>query len=221
MSGRGRTGLPGGLMRKLRRESRGDPAMLAQLAAEATARRWLVSLGVPAWRNPAPPSEGGRYSLILACGKRIAVSPAGARIWSFDSMAAARCSVLLVMDPGPDGSDRTPAGWLRLRDVLASGDPEEAADLVHLALRPAGSLASQLPRSRRSRLAFLLGSLRLLLLGEPAAPPPEADQELPTSDPCPEHDRAAESPIRETDPCKDRNPRPRIASAFLDRGSGA
>ena len=153
--------------------------MLAQLVAEATARRWLVSLGVPAWRNPAPPTEGGRYSLILRSGLRIAVSPLRACRWSFDAMAAAKCSFLIVVDLDEEGRGGVPAGYLELADLMAQADPDREVDAAGMRLRPAGGIRNALPAERRPRLSFVLGTLRLLLLGEPEAPPPEKRSRFP------------------------------------------
>jgi hypothetical protein len=162
-----------GLLRTLERESRGDPEVRDRLVSEAVARRWLGSTGVPAWRNPDAPGASGRYSLILADGRRIAVSPLGKCCWSFDGMAAAKCCLLVVVDLQEERAGGCPEGFLHLSDLLAWADPERMVDFGKTGLRPAGDIGTVLHPARRPRLANLLGTLRLLIAGEPEAPAPQ------------------------------------------------
>jgi hypothetical protein len=152
------------LVRRLRREARGDPSAFRQLEAEAVARRWLIRCGVPCWRSADPPGKDGRYSLLFADGSRALVGLTDC-VRDFDAMARARCSWLVLVDL-PRPASGSAAGFVHLLDPGFTGSTRLPDDLPPL-----------LGRCRRVRLSLLLGSVRLLLLGEPV--PPDPEPELP------------------------------------------
>jgi len=160
------------LRRVLERESKGEPERLRVLIAESAARRWLAARGVPAWRNPLAPGSRGRYGLITLGGTRLLTAPLPGTAASFDEMAEARCSFLLVVELDDGLRSGAPAGYARLADLRALGDPERRAPADSLILRPARDLPGELGIPRHFRLSFVAGTLRLLLLGDPSPPPP-------------------------------------------------
>jgi len=134
---------------------------------EASARRWLLALGIPCWFSSLPPGRPGRYGLVTGDGRRIAVGCWPASGWCFDGMAQAKCDFLLGIDP-----DGEPAGWMTWWDARCLSDPEEELRFDHTGWRDPDDLPGMLVRPRHAGAAWLAGSLKLLLLGELPVPPP-------------------------------------------------
>lgn len=139
-------------------------------------RNWLRSLGIPSWTWPGPPDAEGAYDLLLPSGRRALV-----RSWpdagtGYEDMASAGCEYLIAVSPDPDGR-MIPRALLTLACPGLRENPLRKPSLESLDCMLPGEIAALEGRPRSHRLAFLLGSLALLLAGDPAAPPPS----LPSS----------------------------------------
>jgi len=159
------------LIRVLKRESRGSEGLLDSLASEAVARRWFISNGVPCWRTNQSPSAAPRYGLLFRSGRRAVVS-SGCRTFSFDEMAAARCQYLVRVRMDSDYTG-TAAGYFNLRDMRMPGNILWKPDLQRLEPRTMDNFPELARRPRHFRISYILGSLRLLLAGEPSVPDAE------------------------------------------------
>ena len=148
------------LIRKLRREAQGIDRSFRQLTAESIARRWLLARGIPCWRSPLPPGIEARYSLIFRDGSRAMVDALQERERDFDALAKAKCAWLILVGFS-DGMTGKPEGFVHIGDEFFRDGMRKPAELPAL-LHP--------PRFLRPSL--LLGSIRLLLLGEWKAPDP-------------------------------------------------
>ncbi|MFO8182643.1 MAG: hypothetical protein R6U39_00580 [Candidatus Aegiribacteria sp.] len=163
-----------GLLKKLSREARLShrPEFLDTLLAESIARRWLLRRGLPCWRTSQPPGRPDRYGLLFPSGRRAMVSPSGGNGYSFNDMARAKCEYLLkvVMEDDLRGDVE---GFFTLFDIRKPGDIGWTPDLDLLETRPMEGFPEMARRPAHFRPAFLLGSLKLLVMGELKAPPPE------------------------------------------------
>lgn len=163
-----------GLLRKLRREVRLShrPESLDTLTAESIARRWFLRRGLPCWRTSQPLSRVDRYGLLFPSGRRAMVSPAGGNGYSFNDMARAKCEYLLKVEMEGERRGHV-AGFFTLFDIRKPGDMYWTPDLDLLETRPMGGFPELARRPARFRPACLLGSLKLLVMGELKVPPPE------------------------------------------------
>lgn len=151
--------------RRIRREAVGHEGHVqALLTSEAWLRRWLIRRGVPCWTHPELPGYPGRYGLLLWNGSRILVEPGFTR-HSRDRALEARCGIIAWVEARLEDGEVRFQGWCPL-SLLPGGTggpeglpPERLPDHAGVPLR-------FLP-------AYIAGSLRLLLAGEPA--PPAAD----------------------------------------------
>lgn len=139
--------------------------------AAGDVRDWLRSLGIPSWTWPGPLGAEGAYDLLLPSGRRALVRPwpdAGA---GFEDMASAGCEYLVAVSPGPEGR-MVPRALLTLACPGLRTKPLRRPPLDSLDCLPPEEIAVLEGRPRSLRISFLLGSLALLLAGDPAAPPP-------------------------------------------------
>jgi hypothetical protein len=138
-------------------------------AAEAAARKALISRGVPCWGSEARPGEHGRFGLVFRGGRRALVLPVRTGRVSLDLMAAARCDYLILACHGEDGWRI--AGFVYWFEAGGRGltDPRSCSGLRP---RPLDTLPESPLRVLPCRLAMLLGSLRLLMAGDPSVPSP-------------------------------------------------
>gem|GEM_PF-4695862 len=138
-------------------------------AAEAAARKALISRGVPCWGSEKMPGEQGRFGVVFRGGRRALVLPVRTGKASRDLMAAARCDYLILAGHGEDGWRVTgfvywfEAGGRGLTDLRSCSE---------LRPRPLDTLPEAQLRALHFRLARLIGSLRLLIAGDPAVPRP-------------------------------------------------
>lgn len=161
-----------GTVRTLKREASGCPETFLQLARESVARRWLRSFGIPSFRNPATPSSGtaGRYSIMLTDGSRFMVVPASEAGIDLDRVASARCFGVLGVDYDPADAWGTVTSFLPLARIASgTGSCSMSAGEND---SPAAFLES-LNRPGRYLIQSLIFSIRLLIVGEPEAPPPK------------------------------------------------
>ncbi len=166
--------IPPRLVKKLTRETRGSeaPDFLEVLLAEAAARRWFLSNGVPCWRTPQHPSDKGRYSLLFSSGRRAIVVPSGRRRVSFDIMADARCNYLLTVEMQNTSSGYV-SGFFYLFDIRKPGNIEWRPDLEVLETRSMDDFPELSDKPDNFKLRYFLQSLRLLILGERKVPLPQ------------------------------------------------
>lgn len=166
---------------------------------ESAARAWLLRRGVPCWTCPAGPGTRGRYGLLLHGGRRVLVGPWPIPGFSLEEMIQARCDFLLAVSG--EGGDARPAGFVTLADIAGTSQPWTRPDLSASGSRPPEDLPAMVGRPSRPGPAFLAGSLRLLLLGEPPPPPPgdwsglEPLQPVPAATQSPGQDAAISSDI--------------------------
>lgn len=145
---------------RINRET-GDPGAREALISEAWLRKWLALRGVPCWVAPSLPGAFHRYSLVIGDGTRILVVP---RITpgTMDDAAGACCFVTAVVNCIPGTGEGVFMGWLTLA-ALQRPDAEEH-------LNPSDDLPGFLGVPRRYIVAYIEGSIRLLLAGEPKPP---------------------------------------------------
>ncbi len=167
--------IPRKLIRKLRREAdrSGAPDCFDELFAEAVARRWFLRMRTPCWRTDEKPDTDRRYSLLFRNGRKAIVLPSNHRGISFDRMAKAECDYLIIVELYDSHSgtvngflysfDIRRAGRLNYRYEIADPEPGGMEHFPELRNRP-----------DKFRLAYFLGSLRLLLQGNLRTPPPLA-----------------------------------------------
>jgi hypothetical protein len=138
-------------------------------AAEAAARRALSALGIPCWGSEEGPGNPGRFGVVFRGGRRALVMPVGTGEVSLDLMAAARCDYLILAEPGDRHWRIT--GYLYWFEAKGRGltDLRRCSELRP---RPLDTLPEAPLRALHFRLARLIGSLRLLIAGDPAVPRP-------------------------------------------------
>ncbi|MFO7626912.1 MAG: hypothetical protein R6V62_06620 [Candidatus Fermentibacteraceae bacterium] len=139
----------------------GDPSIRKALIAEAWLRKWLALRGVPCWTAPSLPGASHRYSLVTSDGTRILVVP-HVTAATMDEAAGARCGITAVVNCIPRTGEGDLPGWLTLA-ALQRSDAEEH-------LNPSGELPGFLGVPRLYFAAYIEGSIRLLLAGEPEPP---------------------------------------------------
>jgi hypothetical protein len=159
-------------MRKLRREvgSGEDGGLLRKLMAESVARRWFLLKRLPCWRTSQRLQASDRYSLVFPSGRRALVSPASGNPYSLDWMARAKCDYLIKVELAEVSGH--PAGFFFLHDLRNPDNLLWVPDLSELVTRPMCEFPELSNTPRRFHLSYLIGSLRLLLTGDPAVPPP-------------------------------------------------
>ena len=148
------------LIRKLRMEAKGVERSFRLLTAESIARRWLLASGVPCWRSPLSPGTDARYSLIFRDGSRAMVDALPELERDFDALAKAKCAWLILVGLS-DGRTGKPEGFVHIGDEFFRDGMRSPAELPALLDPP-----------RFLRPSLLLGSIRLLLLGEWRTPDP-------------------------------------------------
>jgi hypothetical protein len=136
---------------------------------EAAARKALSSLRIPCWGSESRPGEPGRYGVVFPGGRRALVLPVGTGEVSLDLMAAARCDYLLLAE-STEGVWRL-AGFLYWFEAKGRG-LTGSRSCSGLKPRPLGTLPEAALRPFPYFVAMLLGSLRILIAGDPAVPPP-------------------------------------------------
>ncbi len=177
--------ISGHLLRKLGREAGKDMIAFRRLIAEAIARRWIMSMGIPCWRSPGHPGTTGRYSLIFTDGRRAMVTVWPELTAEFDVAAQARCEYqICIRLSAHDGAGR-PEGFFRLRDLEIPGKKKVNDDIPADRMMHPEEFPGLLETPKRFRWAYLSGSLRLLLRGEWKTPPPRnsPEQGLPDAAP--------------------------------------
>ena len=147
-------------LKRIDRET-GDPGTRDALISEAWLRKWLALRGVPCWTAPSLPGGTHRYSLVTSDGTRILVVPRISAATT-DDAAAARCGITAVVNRTTRTGGGDLQGWLTLAE-LRKPDPEGH-------LNPPGELPGFLGVPRRYLVAYIVGSIRLLLAGEPKPP---------------------------------------------------
>lgn len=147
-------------LKRIERET-GDPGKREALRSEAWLRKWLALRGVPCWTAPSLPGASHRYGLVTLDGTRILVVP---RITAatIDEAAAARCGITAVVNCITGAGEGDTAGWLSLAE-LQRYDANES-------MNPPDELPRFLGVPRRYVLAYIEGSIRLLLAREPEPP---------------------------------------------------
>ena len=151
--------LPSGVLRAIRREIR-DPEGRVVLASETWLRRWLLQNGVPCWGSPEAPGARHRWGLMTRDGTRILVERFPGPD-TRDRAAAACCAVTAAVESPGENLFRL-RGWLTLADMDIPGGAA--------VLRPPGELPDFLGVTRSFAAAYILGTLRLLLAGDPEPP---------------------------------------------------
>lgn len=151
-----------------------DPSLREALISEAWLGKWLKLHGVPCWTAPSLPGAVHRYGLVARDGTRLLVVP---RVTpdTMDEAAGARCAVTAVVDCVTRTGGGRLKGWLTL-----AGLQKRQAD-EHL--NPPGALPGFLGVPRRYAVAYILGSARLLVAGEPE-PPAKGLDGVQTYSPC-------------------------------------
>jgi len=161
----------GDLLRKLGREAGEDMAAVRQLIAEAIARRWIMSMGIPCWRSPAPQGTAGRYSLIFTDGRRALVTVWPELTAEYDVAAQARCEYQVCIRLSGKGAGR-PEGFFLLRNLEIPGKKKVNNETLADRMMSPEEFPDLFETPGHFRWAYLSGSLRLLLRGEWKTPPP-------------------------------------------------
>jgi hypothetical protein len=163
--------ISGDLLRKLGREAGKDITSVRQLIAEAIARKWIMSMGIPCWRSPHSPGTTGRYSLIFTDGRRALVTVWPELAAEFDVAAQARCEYQVCIRLSGNGKGR-PEGFFLLRDLEIPGKKKVNNYILVDKMICPEKFPGLFETPRHFRWAYLSGSLRLLIRGEWKTPPP-------------------------------------------------
>jgi len=139
----------------------GDPSVREALISEAWLRKWLSLRGVPCWTAPSLPGTSHRYGLVTRDGTRILIVPRLAPS-TLDDAAGARCGVTAVVNPVPGTGGGDLQGWLTLAGLQGSGPGGD--------LNPPDELPGFLGVPRHYSVAYIEGSIRLFVAGEPEPP---------------------------------------------------
>lgn len=152
--------ISGRALKRINRET-GDPSVREALVSEAWLRKWLKLHGVPCWTAPSLPGAFHRYGLVTCDGTRLLVVPV-ITAQTMDEAAGACCGVTAVVGRVTSDGGGCLKGWLTLAE-LQRRDTEDG-------LNAPGDLPGFLGVPRRYAPAYIRGSLRLLLAGEPKPP---------------------------------------------------
>lgn len=163
------------MVKKLKKESKGNYWIFQNLCRESIARKWLKNNNINSWRNPVTPeditqqstSATARYSILFADGSRIYVCPFPLPTLSFDELAAAKCFAALSVELNENCKFGSVKGCIFLHNVKKpfeknmnkQGGLESNEKLLHY-LVDCGAY--------KARVTSF--SIRLLLFGEPDAP---------------------------------------------------
>lgn len=159
-------------LRRLEREARGSSHAFRQLCREAVAREWLKREGIPSLGNPEPPppefsTASARYAMMLDDGSRFMICRAADAVFSFDSVAAAKCFAVLAVSMDKGCVSGEPSGYVLLSDM----DPGiHRVDFTCTGHRTPASFLDLVGPGGRYLPRLLKMSARLLILGEPEVP---------------------------------------------------
>ena len=151
-----------------------DRHAAAAMIAESVARASLMRMGLPSWRSDAPPGTPGRYGLCFDSGRRalVGITGRGDAPVDLDRMLSARCDLLLVVRLDRDERGGSLSGFATWDEIMRRERAGMVPDLRAMPLHPSRLLPGLLRAPRLPRLSMLVGTVLLLLLGEPPTPPP-------------------------------------------------
>ncbi len=122
--------------------------------------------------TPPPPGSGFisgpfRYSIMLSGGSRLLACPLNAWL-SFDHIAGAKCFAVVAASVGRAMDSVELAGVLPLKNIPPGTAPFRISSDI---LQPSSFLLEHIEKPSSRILTSLIFGLRLIILGEPDAPP--------------------------------------------------
>ncbi len=157
----------------LRREAAdsGEDCLPDNMVAESIVRIWFLRRGLPCWRTSQPPECRERYGLLFPSGRRALVTVGIGNPYSFDRMARAKCDYLIRFEMDDERSGR-PDGFFYLDDIRNPRSLLWIPDLQGMVMRSMEDFPELTDKPENFRMQYLIGSLRLLIRGDPQVPPP-------------------------------------------------